>query len=443
VRSLITAIALVPTVTSAQAPAPADSTPRPPAATADSSLSNYLDDLADRTDEAFRLQALSISDAEVDSLVRAWEATGEMPEPANGYVEYERRWRLDTELAGFRYNRVEGVNVIPGAELSVPTPFPLRAFGQVGYGWASEEVTWRGGLRVRFSPGPVDPTLEVAHARDVYSYGSGGIAGNSLNALLLGEDWDDYFLAEGLSATLGVTPGRVGIGLGFRAEDLESLSNATDFSLASGSFRPNPPIDPGESRIAKLKFAFGDEDRGSFAASASGRVSGRALGGDFDYESWRAEIVGRKLLWLGDLLTARLMGGAATGDVPWQGLHLLGGFETLRGYDVNEIPARQFAHARLDYKLGTDLLKWVPFVGRLHLQPGPFFDAAAIFQGQERDGTPVHFADVQYRFSTGIEIRQNLLGVPGGGGQLRLDITRRLDRGHDAWTYRFGFTVGQ
>ena len=30
---------------------------------------------------------------------------------------------------------------------------------------------------------------------------------------------------------------------------------------------------------------------------------------------------------------------AATGAVPYQGLHLLGGFKTLRGYDVNEIPA--------------------------------------------------------------------------------------------------------
>ena len=172
-------------------------------------------------------------------------------------------------------------------------------------------------------------------------------------------------------------------------------------------------------------------------------MSGRSLGGDFDYESWLVTALARKPLWFGDLVTAQLSGGAATGAVPYQGLHLLGGFKTLRGYDVNEIPARRFAHARIDYKLGTDLLKWIPFVGRLRLQPAPFFDGAAIFEAQERDGTPVHLDEPEWRSSAGIEIRQNLMGIPGGAGQLRLDVTKRLDRGHDAWTYRFGFTTGR
>ena len=34
-----------------------------------------------------------------------------------------------------------------------------------------------------------------------------------------------------------------------------------------------------------------------------------------------------------------------------------------------------------------------------------------------------------------------ILGIPGGAGQIRLDVARRLDRADDAWTYRLGFTI--
>jgi hypothetical protein len=419
----------------AQAPAPADTAP------SDSVFALWLDDVASRTDEEFKLQELSISDAEVDSLLRLWEATGEEPVP--GEAQGEPGWRFDAELAAFRYNRVEGVNLVPRGEASAPTERELRAFGQVGYGWASEEVTWRGGLSTELARGAGRPTLEVAHARDVYGYGSGGIAGNSLNALLLSEDWDDYYLGEGASAALAFTPGRVGVEVGFRTEDVASMANATDVSLRKGAFRPNPPIDPGRSRSLALSIAWGDEQASPIAASARGLLVGHGLGGDFDYESWRAEVLGRKPLWFGDLLTARLSGGSVAGSVPYQGLHLLGGFDTLRGYDVNEILARSYVHARVDYKIGTDLLQWVPFVRHLRLQPAPFSDAAAVFERQQRDGTQVALAEPDWLFSAGVEIRQNLMGIPGGGGQLRLDVARRLDRTLDDWTYRFGFTTGR
>jgi hypothetical protein len=436
--SLFTSLALVcaaATPVAAQTPAPPDSAP------SDSVFAVWLGEVAGRTDEEFQLQELSISDAEVDSLLRIWEATGKEPVP--GEAADQPRWRFDTEIAALRYNRVEGVNFMPRGELFAPTARDLRAFGQIGYGWSSEEPTWRGGLSAQLARGAGQPTLEVAHARDVYGYGSGGIPGNSLNALLLSEDWDDYYLGEGGEVSLAFTPGRFGIDVGFRAEDLESMANATDASLRKGSFRPNPPIDPGRDRSLDLSLSWGDENFSPLAASARGLVAGRGLGGDFEYESWRAEALGRKTLWFGDLLTARLSGGSVRGSVPYQGLHLLGGFKTLRGYDVNEILARRYAHARVDYKIGTDLLQWVPFVRWLQLQPGPFFDAAAILERQDRDGSVVGLANPDWRFSTGVEIRQNILGVPGGGGQVRLDVTRRLDRSRDAWTYRFGFTSGR
>lgn len=434
---LLPLVLLIAAPAAAQSPAPADSAP------SDSVFTIYLDDLRARTDEDFALQELSISDAEVDSLLRIWEETGQEPPRGDFGPTGDPRWRFDWELAALRYNRVEGFNVVPSAELSFPTRRPLRIFAQVGYGWASEEVTGRAGIRARLAEGAGQPTLELEGARDVYAYGSGGIPGNTLNALLLGEDWDDYYLGEGAAAALSFTPGRGMLEIRYRTEDAQSMDNVTDAPFGHGPFRPNPPIDDGRSRSLDLTLAWNDEERDRFAATARGRVAGRGLGGDFDYESWRLDAVARKTLWFGDLAAVRLSGGAATGAVPWQGLHLLGGFDTLRGYDVNELPARRFAHGRIDYRLGTDLLRWIPFVGRLRLQPTPFFDGAAVFEAQNRDGTPVRFDEPELRSSAGVEIRQNVLGIPGGGGQFRLDIAKRLDRGEGAWTFRFGFTAGR
>ena len=62
---------------------------------------------------------------------------------------------------------------------------------------------------------------------------------------------------------------------------------------------------------------------------------------------------------------------------------------TLRALAPLFVPARQFAHLRLDYKIGTDVLGFVPFVNRLGLQLAPFVDGAAIFERQAEDGTVI------------------------------------------------------
>jgi len=169
-------------------------------------------------------------------------------------------------------------------------------------------------------------------------------------------------------------------------------------------------------------------------------VAGGGLRGDFAFDRYRAEVVARQRLWLGDEVKARLTGGTVEGDPPFQSLHHLGGTRTLRGYDVNEFPATRFVHLSLDYKLGTNVLGVVPFVRRLRLQPVPFADAAGIFRLQARDGTRIVPDDPLWRFSAGLGVQYNVLGVPGGKGQARLEAARRLDRADDATTYRLGFT---
>ena len=136
----------------------------------------------------------------------------------------------------------------------------------------------------------------------------------------------------------------------------------------------------------------------------------------------------------------RLVAGTSGGSIPYQYLHLLGGTRLLRGYGINEFPAREFASAALDYKVGTNLLKWIPWARAFRVQFVPFFDAVAIREVQDLAGNVTKFDDPEWRLAAGLGLQHNVLGIPGGQGQVRLDITRRLDRGDDNMEYRLGLT---
>lgn len=426
---------LIAWVAAGIAPAAAQELPGEGAAPADSvvvpadsaaALETYLHRLEARTPVTVPVDRFPTA-AEIDSVLATW-TPGEEPDLAA-----DPGWDVDYGLGEARFNRVEGVNILPEAKLAFPGGRgDLTA--RVGYGWSSREPTWQAGVRT----GP----LTVSHAREVYAYGSGGMPGNSLLALAAGKDWNDWYRAEGWTAGAGFRAGRLDLTVGGSIQDQESLANETDFTLfeGDGAFRPNPAIDDGSVRWVHVGVSGGDTESGGLGGSVVAAVAGGGLGGDFSFDRYRAEVVARRRLWLGDEVKARLTAGEIGGDPPFQSLHLLGGTRTLRGYDINEFPARRFAQLALDYKLGTNVLGAVPFVRRLRLQPVPFFDAAGMFRLQARDGTRIVPENPLWRFSAGVGIQYNVLGIPGGSGQARLEAARRLDRADDATTYRLGFT---
>lgn len=408
--------------------APADSSGSGAAADSSAKLERYLQHLEGRTPVDVPIDRFPTA-AEIDSVLAHWKPPGSSEQgPATS-----AGWRARAGLDEVRFNRVEGVNVLPEASLVSPGD-RIALFGRGGFGWSSREAVWRGGVRL----GP----LTVAHAREVYAYGSGGMPGNSFLALTAGKDWNDWYRAEGWSADVALPTGRLKLLVGGAAQDQESLANATDFTLfeRGDPFRPNPAIDDGSVRWVHVAAAAGNAEEGRLAGSLVTAVSGGGLGGDFSFNRTRAEVTARQRLWFGDEARVRLTAGDVAGDPPFQSLYHLGGTKTLRGYDVNEIPARRFAHLALDYKLGTNLLGYVPFVRRFRLQPVPFLDSAGIFRLQARDGTRIVPEDPLWRFSTGVGVLYNPLGLPGGRGQARLEIARRLDRSDDAVTWRLGFT---
>jgi len=429
--------------------APRDSVATTPTAAADSAaaaadttdaLSGYLGTLSLRTDDEFLLQQLSISDAEVDSLIRAAEAQGA---PA-ARVPFAPRWDAGVAFGAFRFNRVEGVNVMGDGHLAFPTARPLRLFARAGWGWASGEPTWRGGTRLDGVPLlPARSRLEIAHTREVWAYGSGGVPGNSLIALAAGRDQDDYYLGEGPSVSLDVPAGPVRAGAAWILENQSSLPNATDFTVfdEGSHFRPNPPIDDGRVSRVELSLGAGDVVRGRWAADAVGTLGGHGLGGDFDFDRVTLELRLRQPLWFGDVVRATLDGANVGGDAPRPSLYFLGGTKRLRGYPVNEFPLTRGAHVAVDYSVGTNPLGWVPWVRRLRIQPVPFLDGAVLLESRTATGGRIEHHPALWRFDAGVGLEYNLFGIPGGSGRLRLDVARRLDRDDDNMTYRLGFTL--
>lgn len=416
---------------------------RPDSASVDP-FQQYLESLSFESDDSFSdqsLEMISVSDAEIDSLAKVFDETGELPDIT--LSPPERRWRITPGLAGVRYNRVEGLNIQPSLTLRIPTQRRLEVSSHVGYGTASEEATWQTGIRATLTRGNLAPRIKVDYSRDLDRYGSGGMWGNSITALIVGEDYDDYFLEEGWAVGLRTTPRPYEIELEYRKVEQDSLTNETDFNFFGGddAFRLNPAIDPGEVRLFEFEIGIKDLPAGIKSASVRTILAGNGLGGDFDYESWRGEVTAAQKSFFGDLLVLELEGGLVTGEPTFQSLHHLGGVKTLRGYEVNEIPARQYAHLSLDYEIGTNVLRPLPLLGRLKIQAIPFFDCAAVFETQARDGTVIEMDDPYYRSAAGLGLQKNFLGIPGRTGQLRLDIMRRLDRGDDNTSFRAMITV--
>jgi hypothetical protein len=387
------------------------------------------------------LEALSISDAEVDSLIRAARETEEHRETALRFAVGP--CRAQAGLGELRYNRVEGFNAMPELVLSAPTERIFQAFGRVGYGWAAKKPTWQAGLRFQLTPRPGAPLLEVSQFRKVEAYGSSLSPGNTLTAFFLGKDYGDYLATHGVAAGVTVRPGPFRVKLTYRYEHHESLRNRTSFALfvSDSTFRANPPVDELHVGLAELAAQWRDARTSSLSAQLKGISARPNLGSDVAYETLLLALVLRRRLWFEDELVGQVSGGLASGDVPRQAAHHLGGFATLRGYDINEIPALRFAHFRLDYALGSDPFAFVPFARSWGMRLIPFADAAAILTTRAPDGTEVTLSPAAWKFSAGLGLHARALRLRGGTGHFRLDVARRLDRADDSMTYRVLITV--
>ncbi len=245
-----------------------------------------------------------------------------------------------------RYNRVEGLYLgLRRGPLELDAYRPTRLFGEVGYGFALENIRYSAGLDLRVTPRGAFATKVGGYYRLGTTTEDAWKADpieNALAAFFARHDFYDYYETEGWTVYSETQLGRVGrVQAGYRDEEHRALEKNATWSLFGGDpFRLNPLASEGRSRSLIGTLEVGRvRDLTGLPRGAALRADvevGQGLGGDFDFTRVVAD--GRLYVPTSHQtsLSLRLRAGSAYGDdVPFQKGFTLGGVGSVRAYPQN------------------------------------------------------------------------------------------------------------
>jgi hypothetical protein len=248
----------------------------------------------------------------------------------------------------FRYNRVEGLFLGAGSEKKYywDDQRSYSMYGSIGYGFKSHH--WRGNLglsrQFAFDEGQLIEIEAEGHSlTDTKDNWLIGVHENTAAAILIHEDYRDYFRRDGYGINLGYATQRdyfTGqLKVGYLADEYGSMENQTEWSLFGGNkrFRPNPAIDDGKMRSVVSSAGlstvtstiYGPE---GWSMLATVEVADKNLGGEFTFNRYVADIRRYQPLGRYDNLNIRVRVGTAEGALPFQKTFELGGLGTVQGY---------------------------------------------------------------------------------------------------------------
>lgn len=152
--------------------------------------------------------------------------------------------------------------------------------------------------------------------------------------------------------------------------------------------------------------------------SFTGTWAGHGLGGDFDYYKFTVE--NRLYYKVGSkhVIAVRLLGGIATGDMPYSDLFTLGGADTLRGFEDDEFRGDKMYAATVEYRY--------PIAKKI--QGVIFTDAGAAWGGTENvpwyhDNEDLHASvGLGFRITTPIGPIRLDYGVGDEGGKFHFSF---------------------
>jgi len=257
-------------------------------------------------------------------------------------------YNIEDDNLMFRYNRVEGLFL--GLRLGKNKWWEDNAwfdlYGHAGYGFSRKHGCYQIGIERSFF-GKWGPILGV-EAHDVVATEDEWIIPtfeNSLAALFLREDFQDYYRREGYSAYLSHDISEYLTLTGELRKDRHyNLQRKTNWSVFGGDkkFRENPLIEELEfkSLVARLTL----DTRNSCRYPDQGwlvNLMGEFAGKDFnnngiDFDRFIVDIRRYQPITYGENLDLRLRCGSSRGILPMQYRFDLGGLSTLRGYKFKE-----------------------------------------------------------------------------------------------------------
>jgi len=259
--------------------------------------------------------------------------------------------RLDVGTASetLRYGRAEGAVV--GAGLAFRPSEGLAARVRGGYAFGAEHALAEAGGHWSMGAAGLDATAYYNLPRDVGVAPAASGVVNTLSALLAGEDYTDPYYVRGgeLRLRAPLAPGWTLSAAG-RAEAHRSAALTSDFSLLGDGFRRVAGIDRGTLLGATLgaRRAIPSDVAAGWGAGVT-LEAGRLDGEDADRGFLRPMVDAQWLRrWTPRDALLELDGAAGTalGDLPRQGLFLLGGRGTVPGFRFRSFGGDRFALAR-------------------------------------------------------------------------------------------------
>lgn len=302
----------------------------------------------------------------------------------SGY-RFEAPWtdRL-TNLDNFLYhfNRVEGHFFGLGSEKKYywDGARTLSAHGFIGWGFKSHQ--WRGliGVDRQFSLG--GPEDDAGHLLEFGFEGHSltdskeswiiGTNENTAAAVLIHEDFHDYFEREGFSLHTGYYYKEgdllAQLRLEFAGDRYESMESRTEWSVFGGNkvFRPNPAIAAGHMRSIVVRPGFTTTERTSrgqhgWSIHAIAEITDKALGGDFTFSAFTMDVRRYQPLSRYDNLNLRIRFGTSGGLLPPQRMFEIGGLGTLHARPYKSAAGNRLILVNAEYILNADILNDLDF----------------------------------------------------------------------------------
>ena len=248
----------------------------------------------------------------------------------------------------FRYNRVEGLFLGAGSEKRYywEAQRSYSLYGSAGYGFKSH--SWRGnlGLSRQFVVDDgqlVEVEVEGHRLTDTKDDWLIGLQENTAAALLIHEDYRDYFRRDGFGVNIGYATQQdyftAQVKAGYLADDYRSMENQTEWSMFGGNkrFRPNPAIDDGTLHSIAASAGLStvsstiDGPEG-WSALATAEFADKSLGGAFSFNRYVLDVRRYQPLGAYDNLNVRIRVGSSEGALPLQKTFEIGGLGTVQGY---------------------------------------------------------------------------------------------------------------
>ena len=341
-----------------------------------------------------------------------------------------RREREELEAAGRSfYDRVDGFTLNIGLEYRDPDSLlpTVRAIG--GYAFNSDLWRYEFGLEQMFwrrHPLVVGGSMyRVLRSEDTWLLSR---EENTAMALIAGEDFLDYYQAEGGEGYVRFHAWRdFSAQAGYSYEETKWLESEPNlWSLFGGNkrFAPNfatvpeaireqgiAEIDTGAVGALRFNLTFDTRDTSnafafsSWAATADLEWSHPDFESSFDYRRYQASLMRYQRLNRRQMFILRAVYGASDGYLPMHKRFFLGGLGTLHGYRHKEYMGSRFWLANAEYRVNF---------------PRTDFGAAFMWDvGQITDGTAFDSED-EVKHSLGIALYI--------GDDFKVNLSKRLDR---------------